>query len=439
MSGGLLTDLYELNMAASYLRRGMTDVATFSLFVRQLPPERGFLVAAGFDPALDWLERLSFEAEELAYLERIGFDAVTLEALGGLRFTGDVWAVPEGRIVVASEPMLEVSAPIAEAQLAETFLLNQLTYHTTLASKAARCRMAAGGRIELVEFGFRRTHGVEAGIAAARMAALVGFAGTSNVEAARRFDLRASGTMAHSYVEAFPTETAAFRAYGEDVAGPVTLLVDTYDTSVGVGHAIEVIKELGPERAAAIRIDSGDLVVLTHQARRMLDDAGLSRVRIFVSGGLDEHDVARLLENGAPVDAVGIGTRLGVAADAPYLDSVYKLVAYGDRPVVKLSPGKRTLPGAKQVFRAPGLRDVLGLRHEDVPAGTHALLAPVMRGGRRTLPAGDLDAARARFEADLDELPPAARALRDPLAPEVALSDALRRLIDATPAPSGGQ
>ena len=438
MSGGLLTDLYELNMAASYLRRGMTDVATFSLFVRQLPPERGFLVAAGVDPALDWLERLCFEPDELAYLERIGFDAVTLEALARLRFTGDVWAVPEGRIVVASEPLLEVSAPIAEAQLAETFLLNQLTYHTTLASKAARCRVAAAGRVELVEFGFRRAHGVEAGMAAARLATLVGFAGTSNVEAARRFGLHPTGTMAHAYVEAFPTEADAFRAYAQDLPGPVTFLVDTYDASVGVGHAIAVIEHLGPERAAAVRIDSGDLVVLAHQARRMLDDAGLSRVQIFVSGGLDEHDVARLLEAGAPVDAVGIGTRLGVSADAPYLDSAYKLVAYGDRPVVKLSPGKRSLPGAKQVFRAPGRRDVLALRGEDPPPGAHALLEPVMRAGRRIAPPGDLGEARTRFETDLAELPQAALALRRPRAPEVAWSDALRQLVDATPAPAVG-
>jgi len=435
MSGGLLTDLYELNMAASYLRRGMTDVATFSLFVRDLPPERGFLVAAGLDPALDWLERLSFGPDELDYLARTGFDAATLHALERLRFTGEVWAVPEGRIVFASEPLLEVSAPIAEAQLAETFLLNQLTFHTTLASKAARCRVAAAGRIELVEFGFRRTQGVEAAFAVARLAALVGFVGTSNVEAARRFDLRTSGTMAHSYVEAFPTETDAFRAYAHDLPGPVTFLVDTYDTQEGVANALEVIGELGLARAAAVRIDSGDLVALARQARRMLDDAGLHRVRIFVSGGLDEHDLARLVANDAPVDAAGIGTRLGVSADAPYLDSVYKLVAYGDRPVVKLSPGKRTLPGAKQVFRGPGMRDVLGLRGEPPPPGTHPLLEPVMRAGKRLSASSDLDTARKRFESDLDELPPPALALRDPQAPEAELSDALRRLVDATGAP----
>jgi nicotinate phosphoribosyltransferase len=435
MSGGLLTDLYELNMAASYLRQGMTDVATFSLFVRDLPPERGFLVAAGLDPALDWLERLSFGPDELDYLARIGFDEAALHVFERLRFTGEVWAVPEGRVVFASEPLLEVSAPIAEAQLAETFLLNQLTFHTTLASKAARCRVAAAGRIELVEFGFRRTHGVEAAVAAARGAALVGFAATSNVEAARRFDLRTSGTMAHSYIEAFPTETDAFRAYAQDLPGPVTFLVDTYDTRAGVAHAIAVIGELGLAHVAAVRIDSGDLVALARQARRMLDDAGLPRVRIFVSGGLDEHDLARLVAIDAPVDAAGIGTRLGVAADAPYLDSVYKLVAYGDRAVVKLSPGKRTLPGAKQVFRGPGMRDVLGLRGEPPPPGTHALLEPAMRAGKRLTADSDLEEGRQRFEADLGELPPGALALRDPEAPEAELSEALRRLVDATGAP----
>jgi nicotinate phosphoribosyltransferase len=439
MTGGLLTDMYELNMAASYLRRGMTALATFSLFVRRLPPGRGFLVAAGLDPALDWLERFGFDADDLGYLAQLGFDDRALQGFGALRFTGDVWAVPEGRIVFALEPLLEVTAPIAEAQLAETFLLNQLTFHTTLASKAARCRVAAAGRVELVEFGFRRTHGIEAGVAAARVSTLVGFAGTSNVEAARRFGLRPVGTMAHSYVEAFRNEVDAFRAYAQDTRGPVTFLVDTYDTLVGVAHAIDVINELGLARDVAVRLDSGDLVALSRRTRRMLDEAGLERVRIFVSGGLDEHDVADFVASGAPVDSIGIGTRLGVAADAPFLDSVYKLVTYGDRPVVKLSPGKDTLPGAKQVFRASEMRDVLGLRDEDPPPGTRPLLEPVVRAGRRVVPQPGLAAGRARFESDLAELPPAARALREPEAPEPVLSDALRRMAAEARAHATGQ
>jgi len=434
MSGGLLTDLYELHMAASYLRRAMHDMATFSLFVRDLPPGRGFLVAAGLATCLDWLETVRIEPDDLDYLATVGFDVESLDHLAGLRFTGDVWAVAEGSVVVAQEPLLEVSAPLPEAQLVETFLLNQVTFQTTLASKAARCRLAAAGRIGLVEFGLRRTQGIEAGMAAARGAAIAGFDGTSNVEAARRFGLRPSGTMAHSFVEAFPTEIAAFRAYARDHPHGVTLLVDTYDTPGGVANAITVITELGLGHDAAIRVDSGDLPALARLARRMLDAAGLADVRILVSGGLDEHDVARMVADGTPVDAAGIGTRLGVSADAPTLDSAYKLVSLGDRPVMKLSPGKATLPGAKQVFRGPGLRDVIGLRHEAPPAGTRPLLEQVMRDGRCTRPAADAPAAvvaaRLRFEADLAELPAPARDLDRPRPPVAGRTAALRRLTD---------
>ena len=436
MGEGLLTDLYELNMASSYLRRAMGATATFSLFVRRLPPERGYLVAAGIDQCLAWLEQMSFDGRDLDHLAGLGYDDATLAAFAALRFTGDVWAVPEGRIVFAGEPLLEVSTPIAEAQMVETYLLNQVTFHTTLASKAARCRVAGAERIELVEFGFRRAQGIEAAMAAAHGAAMAGFVATSNVEAARRFGLRTSGTMAHSYVEAFPTELDAFRAYASDVAGPVTLLVDTYDTATGVAHAIEVIGELGLAGRAALRLDSGDLASLARDTRRMLDAAGLPDVRIFVSGGLDEHAIAQLVADGAPVDGAGIGTLLSVWADAPYLDSVYKIVAYDGRPVMKLSPGKATLPGAKQVFRGPGLRDTVALRHEAPPTGTRPLLAPVMTGGRRQGPADQaspgaaLAEAAARFDADLAELPEASRALRHPEAPTPRISDALSALAE---------
>ena len=437
MSGSLRTDLYELNMATSYLRRSMRQPATFSLFVRALPPERGFLVANGLEDCLTWLEGLRFEADDLAYLAGLGFAAEDLAVLADLRFTGEVWAVPEGTVVVAQEPLLEVTAPIAEAQVAETFLLNQITFQTSLASKAARCVVAAGGRIELVEFGLRRTHGIEAGDAAARAAAMVGFIGTSNVEAAKRYGLRASGTMAHSYVEAFPSELEAFRAYAHDHPAGVTLLVDTYDSVAGLANAITVFTETGLDRGVAVRLDSGDLAELARLARRMLDGAGLHGVRVFVSGGLDEHDLATLVATRAPVDAAGVGTRLGVSADAPYLDSAYKLVSLGDRAVMKLSPGKVSLPGAKQVFRGPGMRDVIGLRHDAPPPGTRPLLQQVMRDGRRVTadagaPAGGLAAARARFEADLAELPAAARALVRPESPVPGLSESLRELTRRT-------
>src|SRR6266498_3375327 len=241
MGGGLLTDLYELNMAASYLRRGMDQVATFSLFVRHLPPNRGFLVSAGLEPCLSFLEGFGFDDDDLRYLgTEPGYDEETIERFRSLRFEGDVWAVPEGRIVFADEPLLEVTAPIPTAQLIETFLLNQITFQTTIASKAARCRVAAGDR-DLVDFAFRRTQGIDAAVAVARTTAMVGFAATSNVEAARRYGLRAAGTMAHSYVEAFPTEADAFRAFAQDFPSRTTFLVDTYDTANGVRNAIDVI------------------------------------------------------------------------------------------------------------------------------------------------------------------------------------------------------
>jgi nicotinate phosphoribosyltransferase len=425
-------------MAASYLRRGMTDRATFSLFVRDLPADRGFLVAAGLEACLEWLEGLRFGEDDLAYLARLGFDDQALGALADLRFTGDVWAVPEGHVVFALEPLLEVTAPIAEAQVVETLLLNQITMHTALASKAARCVIAAAGRVDLVEFGFRRAQGVDAAATTARSAALVGFVATSNVEAARRFGLRPTGTMAHSFVEAFPTEGEAFRAYAEDHPRGVTFLVDTYDTLDGVANAMEVIDELGLGHDAAVRIDSGDLDGAARATRAALDGAGLTDVRIFVSGGLDEHDVARLVSAGAPIDAVGLGTRLAVSADAPYLDTAYKLVAYGERPVMKLSPGKASLPGAKQVFRGHGCADVIGLRTEPPTPGTVPLLHQVMRAGTRTEPPTTLDAARARFHADLAALPDDVRRLARPAAPVPALTTALRQLATTVEADARG-
>src|SRR3990170_9130694 len=340
MPSALLTDLYELNMAASYLRRDMDQEATFSLFVRRLPPSRGFLVAAGLEPCLAFLEDFRFEEEELEHLgSHLGFADDTLESFRALRFEGDVWAVPEGRIVLPNEPLLEITAPIAVAQLVETYLLNVITFQTTIASKAARCRIAAAGR-DLVDFSFRRTQGVDAAMAVARATAMVGFSATSNVEAGRRFGLPVAGTMAHSYIESFPTEKDAFVAFATDFPTRTTFLVDTYDTLNGVRTAIEVIRELGLADHLGIRLDSGDLGQLARQSRRVLDEAGMEHVRIFASGGLDEMDVDRLARAGAPIDAFGVGTRVGVSADAPFVDSVYKLVEYDGRPGLKLSAGK---------------------------------------------------------------------------------------------------
>jgi nicotinate phosphoribosyltransferase len=431
MGLALHTDLYELNMAASYLRRGMDAEATFSLFVRNLPPSRGFLVAAGLEACLDFLEGFAFDDADLAYLgDDLRFPSDVVDRFAGVRFAGEVWAVPEGRIVFADEPLMEITAPMAIAQLVETYLLNVVTFQTTIASKAARCRLAARDR-QLVDFAFRRTQGADAAMAVARTTAMVGFTATSNVEAARRYGLRASGTMAHSYIESFPSEADAFRAFAEDFPDRTTFLVDTYDTLNGVRTAIEVIHELGLVGNLAVRLDSGELETLSRQARTILDRAGLPDVKIFASGGLDELEVDRLVQAGAPIDAFGVGTRVGVSADAPYLDSVYKLVEFDGRPVIKLSEDKATEPGRKQVFRGPD-GDVVGLRDEPAPGRSEPMLVPVMRDGRRTGPHRDLEVARRLFEADLVRLPGQARRLREPVAPLPAFSDALRRLTDET-------
>ena len=425
----LLTDLYELNMVASYLRRGMDGTATFSLFVRRLPATRGFIVAAGVESCLDLLEQLHFDEEDLRFLgEVLGFKPADLEAFRRFRFTGDVWAIPEGRIVLAGEPLLEVTAPLPEAQLIETFLLNRVTFESTIASKAARCVIAAAGH-DIVDFSFRRTQGLEAGIDVARLSAMVGFAATSNVEAARRFGLTAAGTMAHSYIEAFRSEAEAFRAFAQDFPGRVTFLVDTYDTISGVRNAIAVIHELRLEGRLGIRLDSGDLAHLSASARRMLDQAGLQHVQIFASGSLNEVAIDDLVRGGAPIDAFGVGTQMGVSADYPYLDTAYKMVLYQDRPVMKLSRDKISAPGRKQVFRRPKpFSDVLGLRDEPVPSGRQRLLEPLMTAGRRKAAHQPLSRSLALFQADLALLPAGARQIREPKPLAVRSTEALRNL-----------
>ena len=427
MPGGLLADLYELNMAAGYLRRSMTGPATFSLFMRRLPPGRGFAVAAGLEDCLAFLEGFSFTAEDLNYLHReLGYDDEALRGFSGLRFTGDVHAVPEGRVVFAGEPLLEVTAPIAEAQLAETVLLNHLTFQTNVATKAARCVLAAAGA-QLVDFSFRRTQGIDAGLSVARAAAIAGFAATSNVEAARRYGLTAAGTMAHSFIEAFGDEEQAFTAFAEDFPGKTTFLVDTYDTERGVRAAIAVARRMQLPPPVGVRLDSGDLAELARLARGLLDDAGMPDARIFASGSLDEFAIADLVAAQAPIDAYGVGTKMGVCADAPYLDSAYKLVAYAGRPVMKLSPGKITEPGAKQVFRGPA-GDVLALRDEPTPPGYEPLLVPVMRGGHRLAGPEPLRGAQRRCAADLAWLPPEAKDLRAAAVAPVTVSSQLAAL-----------
>lgn len=428
----LLVDLYELTMARSYVRHGVTATATFSLFVRRLPPDRGFLVAAGLAEALDDLEGWCLDGDDLDDVARVsGLDRAVLGVLDGVRFTGDVWAVPEGRVVLPDEPLLEVTAPVVEAQLVETLLLNRLDVATVLTSKAVRSRLAAGGA-RVIDFSARRTHGRHAALQAARAGGLVGFAGTSNVEAAVRYGLRAVGTMAHSFVEAFGSERAAFEAFAADQPEGTVLLVDTYDTIEGTRRAIEVMDRLGLPPTTGIRLDSGDLADLAVRTRALLDAAGRSEAVIVASGALDEYAIAELRERGAPIDVFAVGTKVGTSADAPYLDSAYKLVEYAGRPVVKTSPGKATMPGRKQVWRRAGGPDLLAGRDEPPPdPDAEPLLVEVMRGGRRVGPPEGLDVARARLEADLAWLPEAARRIRGPEVPGVHVSPALRAATEA--------
>lgn len=429
---GLATDFYELAMAASYLRRGMTAPATFSLFLRRLPPDRGFVVVAGLEDCLDYLADYHFQPDDLTFLSGLGFDQQALDAFCGLRFTGSVRAIPEGRVVFADEPLLEVTAPIAEAQLVETYLLNQVTFQSAVATKAARCWLAAGDA-DLIDFSFRRTHGLEAAMKVARASAIAGFTATSNAAAAHRYGLRASGTMAHSYVQAFARESDAFAAFAADHPKQTTFLVDTYDTLTGVRHAVETIRRRQLRGSLAIRLDSGDLLALSIASRRLLDDAGLPTVRIIASGDLDEYEIDRLVRGAAPIDAYGVGTRMGVSADAPYLDSVYKLVAFDGRPVMKLSPGKATQPGPKQAYRAPAPGpigpDLLTAADEPAPPGMEPLLVPVMESGvRRDGSADPVAVARDRLRADLCRLPRATRRLKAPASVTVEVSPGLLSL-----------
>jgi nicotinate phosphoribosyltransferase len=433
LDAALFTDFYQLTMTASYLREGMAGRATFSLFVRGLPAVRGFLVAAGLEDVVAYLQGFRFSEDALAYLRDLGrFEPGFLDALRALRFTGDVRAVPEGTVVFPDEPLLEVTAPIAEAQLVETAVMNACHLQTVLASKAARVVLAARGR-PVVDFGLRRTPGLDGGLKAARSAGLAGVTMTSNVLAARAFQLTPVGTMAHSYVEAFPGEIDAFRAFARAFPGHTTLLLDTYDTVAGARQAVRVAREMASrgERLAGVRLDSGDLLALSREVRWVLDEAGFPDARILASGGLDEHAIDALLGAGAPIDAFGVGTRMGVSADAPALDMAYKLVRYDGRDVLKTSEGKETWTGEKQVYRrrTPEGRlagDLLALREEPPPDGeAEPLLRPVLAAGRLLAPLPSLAEARARCAADLAALPEAQRRLRGAAPYPVRYSDAL--------------
>ena len=425
---GLCTDLYELRMVASYLQQGMTAPATFSLFIRP-NAARPWYVALGIERVLELLPSFTFGPAELAELERLGIDPAVRDALGAWRVdTGELWAVPDGTVVLAQEPLLEMTAPLPVAQLLETAVMNLVQYPTLVATKAARCALAADGR-KLADFGFRRAHGLETGVEAALAAYLGGGFATSNVEAGRRFGIPTTGTMAHSYVQACADEREAFRRFASDHPEHSVLLVDTYDTVRGVARAIEVCQELGIE-PKGVRLDSGDMGELAVEARRLLDDAGYTEAAIMASGGMDEEEIHRLVTQGAPIDGFGVGTALTVSQDHPGLDIVYKLVEYDGRPVAKFSGVKSTFPGRKQVFRrdAGPTDDILSLR--DATEEGQPLLQLAWRDAERLLGDDEVATVRDRVRAGLAALPGAWR--RPPYVEDAPLPTIGRSLDELT-------
>lgn len=430
----LFTDLYELTMLQSYVRDGMQRKATFELFFRRLR-RRNYLLLCGLESVLEALESLAFTEEHRAFLATLPqFAPAFIDWLKDFRFTGDVYAVPEGTPVFANQPVLTVVAPLPEAQLVETFVLNRITFQTNVATKASRVVHAAEGR-PIADFGMRRMHGFDAALLAARASYVGGVASTSNVLAAMRYGLPVSGTMAHSYIQAHAGEAEAFRSFTA-LYPKTTLLVDTYDTLEGVRRAIDLFYRL-PEkqRFSAIRLDSGDLAALALESRTMLDAAGLEEVKIMASSSLDEYEIRALLDRGASIDGFGVGTRLGTVADLPYLDSAYKLVEYDGRAQMKLSPDKSYHPGRKQVYRhfdgGAAKEDVVTSMDDRSPG--EPLLQRVMRDGERTA-AGrrTLDEIRHHAAEALAGLPDRLHDLEIAAEPyPVRISDALQRQADA--------
>jgi nicotinate phosphoribosyltransferase len=443
---GLLTDLYQLNMLQAYLDHGVTGTAVFEFFVRDVPPERNFLIAAGVEPALDYLENLRFSEDDLAWLKGTGrFSATLIDYLGAFRFTGAVNAMPEGTVFFANEPVVQVTAPLPMAQLVETRLINLLQFQSMIASKAARMVLAAPGKL-LVDFGLRRAHGAEAGVMAARASYLAGFAGSATVLAGKLYGMPLYGTMAHSFIEAWDDEAAAFETFARSRPENLVLLIDTYDTLAAARKVVTLAPRL---RAAgitirAVRLDSGDLAALSKGVRQILDAGGLEEVTIFASGGLDEHEIARLLADGAPIAGFGIGTSLTTSSDRPALDCAYKLQEYAGVARRKRSSGKATWPGRKQVWRRLGTDgrmagDTISLA--DDPLAGEPLLVPVMRQGRRLAPAQTLAQGRMRVARELERLPEPLRGLARAEPYQVMVADALKRLaaeVDQRLAKSGG-
>ena len=436
LSSALLTDLYQLTMLQGYLQQLMEDTAVFEFFVRKLPPRRGFLVAAGLEQALSYLENLRFTPGELDWIARSGrFSTALVEYLTQFRFTGDVHAVPEGTVFFPDEPILRVTAPLPQAQLVETRLINLLHFQTLIASKAVRVVLTAPGK-ELVDFGLRRAHGEEAGLLAARASYLVGFSGTATVQAGALFGVPVYGTVAHSFIQAHEDEMEAFEHFALAQPDHVVLLLDTYDTEAAARKVVALAPRLQKRGITikGVRLDSGNLADHARRVRRILNDGGLPDVRIVASGNLDEYAVQELMAVNAPIDSFAVGTHMTTSSDAPYLDCVYKLQEYAGRASRKTTEGKATWPGRKQVCRHDGADgrmayDVLTLA--DDPQDGSALIQPVMREGRRLSSAPALADVRARVADELARLPEHLRLLQDSTPYQVRVSQALRDLAKA--------
>ena len=437
----LFTDYYELTMCASYFDNKNFEPATFDLFIRRLPENRSYFLFAGLEEALQYLQNIKFTEEHLSYLKKQGFNQDFLDYLRGFKFTGEVWAVPEGTVAFPNEPLIRVTAPIIEAQLVETFLLNTINLQTMIATKASRVVHAAMGK-SVIEFGLRREPGIDAGMKVARSSYIAGCQGTSNVLAGMAYDIPVFGTMAHSFVMSYPKEIDAFRAFAKTFPNKSTLLIDTYDDIAGAEKAAIVAKELEAKghRLGGVRLDSGDLAETSKKVRKILDDNGLGYVKIFASGDLDEFKITQLLNDGARIDAFGVGTKMGTSADRPYLDVIYKLcetmTADGSfSPIMKLSKDKITLPGRKQVYRfsnADGSfsRDVIALADERVEG--EGLLVKVMENGKLSYDLPSLEKIRVAASENLSKLPEEYKALTNAPTYPVELSQKLQNLIETT-------
>ncbi|MGB9915570.1 MAG: nicotinate phosphoribosyltransferase [Candidatus Bathyarchaeales archaeon] len=434
----LFTDFYELTMCASYFDNRKFEPATFDLFIRRLPETRSYFLFAGLEQVLLYLKNLKFTEEHLAYLKKQGFNQQFLDYLRDFRFTGDVWAVPEGTVMFPCEPLIRVTAPIIEAQLVETFLLNTVNLQTTIATKASRVVQAAKGKA-VIEFGLRREHGIDAGMKVARCSYIAGCLGTSNVLASLAYGIPVFGTMAHSFVMSYETEIEAFRAFAKTFPDKSTLLIDTYDEIAGAEKAVAVAKELEAKgcRLGGVRLDSGDLVEVSKKVREILDENGLQYVKIFASGDLDEFRIEELLNKGAKIDAFGVGTKMGTSADRPYVDVIYKLCETMNKkgtfsPIMKLSKGKATLPGRKQVYRFKDengnfAKDVIALADEKIEG--EPLLIKVMEKGEIIYDLPSLERIRETAAENLARLPEKYKKLTNAPMYPVELSRELEALI----------